>query len=60
MRSAYYTNPIVKAYYKSHVQRVIARINTITKFAYSQDPAIMAWELINEPSCQADYYSGGG
>ncbi|KAJ0733308.1 putative mannan endo-1,4-beta-mannosidase [Helianthus annuus] len=51
----FYTNPIVKGYYKNHVQRVITRINTITQIAYSQDPAIMAWELINEPRCQSDY-----
>ncbi|MFS7983716.1 putative mannan endo-1,4-beta-mannosidase [Helianthus anomalus] len=51
----FYTNPIVKGYYKNHVQRVITRINTITQIAYSQDPTIMAWELINEPRCQADY-----
>ncbi|KAF5780488.1 putative mannan endo-1,4-beta-mannosidase [Helianthus annuus] len=51
----FYTNPIVKGYYKNHVQRVITRINTITQIAYSHDPAIMAWELINEPRCQSDY-----
>ncbi|KAM0063033.1 putative mannan endo-1,4-beta-mannosidase [Helianthus debilis subsp. tardiflorus] len=51
----FYTNPIVKGYYKNHVKRVITRINTITQIAYSQDPAIMAWELINEPRCQSDY-----
>ncbi|KAK9054289.1 hypothetical protein SSX86_025367 [Deinandra increscens subsp. villosa] len=50
----FYTNPIVKGYYKNHVQRVITRINTITQIAYSHDPTIMAWELINEPRCEAD------
>ncbi|KAJ0873713.1 putative mannan endo-1,4-beta-mannosidase [Helianthus annuus] len=51
----FYTNPIVKGYYKNHVQSVITRINKITQIAYSQDPAIMAWELINEPRSQSDY-----
>lgn len=37
------------------VQRVVTRFNTITKIAYRDDPTIMAWELINEPRCQADY-----
>ncbi|KAI3777357.1 hypothetical protein L1987_47157 [Smallanthus sonchifolius] len=50
----FYTNPIVKVYYKNHVQRVITRINTINNIAYRHDPTIMAWELINEPRCQAD------
>ncbi|CAH1421964.1 unnamed protein product [Lactuca virosa] len=51
----FYTNPIVKGYYKNHVQRVITRVNTITRVAYRDDTTIMAWELINEPRCQADY-----
>ncbi|XP_076946666.1 mannan endo-1,4-beta-mannosidase 5-like [Bidens hawaiensis] len=51
----FYTNPIVQGYYKNHVQRVITRINTITNIAYSNDSTIMAWELMNEPRCQADY-----
>ncbi|KAL4583150.1 hypothetical protein LXL04_007715 [Taraxacum kok-saghyz] len=51
----FYTNPIVRGYYKNHVQRVITRINTITKISYRDDTTIMAWELINEPRCEADY-----
>ncbi|EEF47126.1 mannan endo-1,4-beta-mannosidase 4 [Ricinus communis] len=45
----FYTNPIVKAYYKNHVKAVITRINTITRVAYKDDPTIFAWELMNEP-----------
>ncbi|KAH9781739.1 Mannan endo-1,4-beta-mannosidase 1 [Citrus sinensis] len=51
----FYTNAIVKGYYKNHVKKVLTRINTITRIAYKDDPTIMAWELINEPRCQADY-----
>ncbi|XP_072970382.1 mannan endo-1,4-beta-mannosidase 5-like [Typha angustifolia] len=51
----FYTNPIVKNYYKSHVKSVLTRVNTITKMAYRDDPTIMAWELINEPRCHSDY-----
>ncbi|XP_071710669.1 mannan endo-1,4-beta-mannosidase 5-like isoform X2 [Rutidosis leptorrhynchoides] len=51
----FYTNPIVKGYYKNHVERVITRINTINRIAYRDDTTIMAWELMNEPRCQADY-----
>ncbi|KAL5129651.1 Mannan endo-1,4-beta-mannosidase 5 [Glycine soja] len=51
----FYTNPVVKGYYKNHVKRILTRINTITKTAYRDEPTIMAWELINEPRCQVDY-----
>ncbi|WOL14285.1 mannan endo-1,4-beta-mannosidase 5-like [Canna indica] len=50
----FYTNPVVKGYYKNHVKRVLTRINSITKISYKDDPTILAWELINEPRCQAD------
>ncbi|KAI4331892.1 hypothetical protein L6164_016842 [Bauhinia variegata] len=51
----FYTNPIVKNYYKNHVKRVLTMINTITRMTYKDDPTVMAWELINEPRCQVDY-----
>ncbi|CAI9099603.1 OLC1v1036451C1 [Oldenlandia corymbosa var. corymbosa] len=51
----FYTHPVIKGYYKDHVKRVLTRYNTITRMTYMEDPIIMAWELINEPRCQADY-----
>ncbi|KAL3513304.1 hypothetical protein ACH5RR_026021 [Cinchona calisaya] len=51
----FYTHPIIRGYYKDHVKRVVTRFNTITGIAYKDDPTIMAWELMNEPRCQADY-----
>ncbi|XP_043695227.1 mannan endo-1,4-beta-mannosidase 5-like [Telopea speciosissima] len=51
----FYTNPVVKEYYKNHVKRVLTRLNTITGFVYKDDPTIMAWELMNEPRCEVDY-----
>ncbi|KAL3513335.1 hypothetical protein ACH5RR_026052 [Cinchona calisaya] len=50
----FYTNDVVKGYYKDHVKKVLTRINTFTGVAYKDDPIIMAWELINEPRCQDD------
>ncbi|KAL7135448.1 hypothetical protein ABFS83_11G097100 [Erythranthe nasuta] len=50
----FFTNPIVKEYYKNHVKAVLTRINSITGVAYKNDPTIFAWELINEPRCQSD------
>lgn len=51
----FYTNAVVKGYYKNYVKKVLTRLNTITGIAYKDDPTIMAWELINEPRCQVDY-----
>ncbi|KAH7663768.1 Mannan endo-1,4-beta-mannosidase protein, partial [Dioscorea alata] len=51
----FFTNTVVKNYYKNHIKKVLTRYNTITKVVYKDDPTIMAWELINEPRCQVDY-----
>ncbi|URE09713.1 Mannan endo-1,4-beta-mannosidase [Musa troglodytarum] len=51
----FYTNAKVKQYYKNHVQKVLTRVNTITKIAYKDDPTIMSWELMNEPRCEEDH-----
>ncbi|XP_059643772.1 mannan endo-1,4-beta-mannosidase 4-like [Cornus florida] len=50
----FYTNSVVKGYYKNHVKTVLTRINSITGAAYKDDPTILAWELMNEPRCQSD------
>ncbi|KAL5571764.1 hypothetical protein UlMin_021361 [Ulmus minor] len=50
----FYTNAVLKTYYKNHVKKMLTRINTITGIAYKDDATIMAWELMNEPRCQVD------
>ncbi|MCD9639183.1 Mannan endo-1,4-beta-mannosidase 2 [Datura stramonium] len=51
----FYTNYMIKDYYKNHVKKVVTRFNTITGMTYKDDSTIMAWELMNEPRNQADY-----
>ncbi|TKY75172.1 Mannan endo-1,4-beta-mannosidase 7 [Spatholobus suberectus] len=50
----FFTNPVVKGYYKNHVKAVLTRRNSITGVAYKDDPTIMAWELMNEVRCSSD------
>jgi len=50
----FYTNPLVKGFYKNHIKAVLTRRNSVSGIAYKDDPTIMAWELMNEPRCDAD------
>jgi len=42
----------VRAVYRNWVQHVLTRTNTITGRLYRDEPAILAWELANEPRCE--------
>ncbi|KAI4316840.1 hypothetical protein L6164_024780 [Bauhinia variegata] len=50
----FFTNPVVKGYYKNHMKAVLTRRNSVTGVAYKDDPTIMAWELMNEIRCPSD------
>ncbi|KAG6401088.1 hypothetical protein SASPL_137933 [Salvia splendens] len=50
----FFTNSVVKGYYKNHIKAVLTRNNSISGIAYKDDPTIMAWELMNEPRCPTD------
>lgn len=45
----FYVNPAVIALYKNHQRAMANRMNTITNRLYKDEPAIFAWDLINEP-----------
>ncbi|XP_015070753.2 mannan endo-1,4-beta-mannosidase 4-like [Solanum pennellii] len=50
----FFTNPMVKKFYKNYIKDVLTRVNKITNVAYKDDPTILSWELINEPRCPSD------
>ncbi|QDH34221.1 cellulase family glycosylhydrolase [Porphyrobacter sp. YT40] len=47
--AAAYANPQVVALYLLHVRALLARRNSVTGTRYADDPAIMSWQLANEP-----------
>jgi mannan endo-1,4-beta-mannosidase len=45
----FYTDPLIRSWYKQYAAMIIQRVNTITGVANRDEPAILAWELANEP-----------
>ncbi|XP_062165469.1 mannan endo-1,4-beta-mannosidase 7-like [Alnus glutinosa] len=50
----FFTNSLVKGFFKNHIKTVLTRRNSLSGIAYKDDPTIMAWELMNEPRCNSD------
>ncbi|KAL9261779.1 Mannan endo-1,4-beta-mannosidase 2-like protein [Drosera capensis] len=51
---SFFYDPSIRIYFKDYIKAVLTRKNTITGIEYRDDPAIFAWELINEPHCMSD------
>ena len=51
----FYYDPYVLAAFQKYVKAVVLRTNTITGVQYRDEPAIFAWELMNEPETK-DWY----
>jgi mannan endo-1,4-beta-mannosidase len=47
----FFTDPAIRQSYKAWTSHLLNRVNRYTGTRYADEPAIMAWELINEPSC---------
>jgi mannan endo-1,4-beta-mannosidase len=45
----FYSKPEAVALYHNYIRMLVGRTNTITGKAYRDDPAIMSWQLANEP-----------
>jgi mannan endo-1,4-beta-mannosidase len=44
-----YSNEQAEEWYKAHIKTVMSRRNTVNGHLYTEDPAIMTWQLANEP-----------
>jgi mannan endo-1,4-beta-mannosidase len=47
--AAFYNNTNAVAMYHDYVRALVSRTNSVTGRRYAEDPAIMAWQLANEP-----------
>lgn len=52
--SQFTQNDSAKALAANHVRYIVSRTNTVTGRPYAEDPAIMAWQIANEPRPFAD------
>lgn len=52
--SQFVTNDSAKAMYADHVRHIVGRSNSLTGKKYSESPAIMSWQIANEPRPFAD------
>ncbi|XP_042067897.1 mannan endo-1,4-beta-mannosidase 6-like [Salvia splendens] len=50
---SFFSHPIIKGYYKAYVKAILSRKNYFSGVKYSDEPSIVAWELINEPRCES-------
>lgn len=48
-RSNFWSSADAKGIYFDYVRHMLNRVNTYTGVAYKDDPAIMIWEVMNEP-----------
>ena len=47
--AAFYESAAANRLFRHYVETLVSRTNTITGQPYAEDPAIMAWQLANEP-----------
>lgn len=45
----FYSNKKAKKFFKKFIRKIVKRKNTLTGEKYKEDPAILAWQLANEP-----------
>jgi mannan endo-1,4-beta-mannosidase len=53
-KNHFYRSDAAKQAYREWVEQLILRRNSVTGRLYRDEPAILAWELSNEPRCETD------
>ncbi|KAK3129067.1 hypothetical protein QOZ80_6BG0471020 [Eleusine coracana subsp. coracana] len=48
---SFFFHPAIRGYYKDYVKAIVTRRNSYSGIRYCDEPAIFAWELMNEPRC---------
>lgn len=57
---AFFDDPRAQQLFRAFVERVMTRVSTVTGKPYRDDPAIHAWDLVNEPRYEPPPGGGGG
>lgn len=60
--SRFHKNPRARELSLQHIRNIVGRTNTVTGRPYSESPAIMSWQIANEPrafsdDCKEDFAS---
>ncbi len=53
-KNHFYRSQAARQAYRNWVEQLITRRNSVTGRLYRDEPAILAWELANEPRCETD------
>ncbi len=56
--AAFYSDARAIAAQRAYIRVLVGRVNTINGVRYGDDPAVLAWELANEPRCDDEVYCG--
>ncbi|XP_073008098.1 mannan endo-1,4-beta-mannosidase 2-like [Typha latifolia] len=51
---SFFFDPSIRSYFKIYLKTLLTRKNHLSGIQYKDDPAIFAWELMNEPRCMSD------
>ncbi|XP_010928140.1 mannan endo-1,4-beta-mannosidase 6 isoform X1 [Elaeis guineensis] len=48
---AFFSFDVIRGYFKDYIKAIVTRRNSYSGVRYYDEPAIFAWELMNEPRC---------